>query len=1635
MVSSYTPTIERRKVDIKCEDQIITVVMEGEGMGITENQLHQVYWAPESSCSATHDSHRSSTGTVVGESESAREAVHPEAELLVPGDTGTSCQDIGGKAGTRTSDIDVSGKRAPEKSTMGLVTEILQRKQKVNWHNRENGQIEVCFRDKFKFKVGYSAIEGLWNSFVTGFKVSVGEARVLELSIKGAGKYKLMGWGQSQSQRKYNNRWVCLDPLPLGCVKDIGPSITFKKTFIGPLLEGLENNVSPFAESPSPLSQSCNVVDKGSAIISPKKKRGRPRKANSDNQVVKEASAASSTPKRRGRKPKLQGSGEIHCDKREQHPPLRGPSGRYLTRSSKVWLLGKVLGLEFEGSDESAISSLERDLGAFLSPSAFGDGEDLALLELVNATGTAGGLLTMWKASTFTLIRVYNGDRYLIIEVKDNNLNINLMIGNIYGPHNEEEREALFSEIGNVMQNRECGWILGGDFNATLNAEDRSGRLGGTEVSFSSFVNDWNLIDLPLQNSEYTWFSSRNGGVWSRIDRWLLNEEAWLSLDEAIQRVENWGLSDHRAVILAMGQPSSGPKPFLFYNNWLLDKEFDRMIKEWWNTCAVQGWSGYVLQTKLKDLKGKIKGWKGHSISHTEEKIKLLESELQVVMERLESVGMNEELRAKRSQVLSGLWEGYRIEESKWRQKSRVKWLKEGDKNTSFFHFVSKSRRAKNHIHKLNVRGNEVNDPAVIRDEIRAHFQSFFTREVMRRPKLKCTNLLKLSMGDRRRLEEGFSESEIWDVLKHCDGDKAPGPDGFNFNFFKHFWATIKGDILKFFEEFHANGKLAASINWCQRFLQHDCKIPKIISENQFAFTTGRQIADCILIASEVVDFLNKNQRGGYLLKLDFAKAYDSIEWNFLLELLAKMNFGEKWISWIKTCVTTASLAILINGSPSVFFDIEKGLRQGDPLSPLLFNICVNGLSCMLNQLLGISGLNLFSGVRMGSADALNHLQFADDTLLFCEQDDSQLELLCNALFAFLFASGLRLNMEKSELIGCNVEPAEVARVAHIYGWSAGSLPITYLGASLGGNPRRLSFWEPMIVKLRKKGRSYNSKYISLSGRLTILKAALNSIPVYWMSLFKAPRGVIMEVEKIFRAFLWGKEERGKKMVWIPWNMICKSKAKGGLGLGHLAWKNKALLLKWAWRYGVEVDSLWRRQIAGKYQWDSRRLMLHIVLDEGGSLSAIIKDIGAILKEDSLLSMGFRDQLICGIGDGNSTRFWIDPWIGGKPLSCQFPRVFAICTNKTAYIADVGLFVRNKWVWDIPFRRNFLGWELGIHSEFMNMINSIIPAANSKDHLIWCGSGNGYFTVRGLCQWVDDNVQDEAEFAVPEHIAKLIPPKVKLLYWQACHNKLATKINLWRRGVISAENSLCCFCSSSIETVDHLFVSCPRVIELWYCILNREGISWSCSNSLLAVQEEWISLRKGTDLIIWNLFPYSIVWSLWLQRNNSTFRGNGMQMQEIEDMYMLRIAWWIKCDWTTCPYDSLHISRNLGSIKLPKPSTVPRQISWLPPDTGILKCNVDGASKGNPGISGVGGVIRDSNRIFLGYFAIGIGFGWAFEAEVKAILHGLMFCQQFLFRNIVLESDSTTAIGWVVSRDKIPWKLINELNKIDLFDG
>ena len=167
--------------------------------------------------------------------------------------------------------------------------------------------------------------------------------------------------------------------------------------------------------------------------------------------------------------------------------------------------------------------------------------------------------------------------------------------------------------------------------------------------------------------------------------------------------------------------------------------------------------------------------------------------------------------------------------------------------------------------------------------------------------------------------------------------------------------------------------------------------LDQLISESQNSFVGGKQILDSVLIANECVDSRLKSKIPGVICKLDFEKAYDNVNWEALLKLLKKMGFGEKWCSWIRTCISTVQFSVLVNRSPADFFGSSRGLRQGDPLSPL-FLVMMEVFSRMVKRMEGASLLSGFkANGRRGRGECISHLPFVDDTILFCDAKVEQI--------------------------------------------------------------------------------------------------------------------------------------------------------------------------------------------------------------------------------------------------------------------------------------------------------------------------------------------------------------------------------------------------------------------------------------------------------------------------------------------------------------------------------------------------------------------------------------------------------------------------------------------------------------------
>jgi len=301
-----------------------------------------------------------------------------------------------------------------------------------------------------------------------------------------------------------------------------------------------------------------------------------------------------------------------------------------------------------------------------------------------------------------------------------------------------------------------------------------------------------------------------------------------------------------------------------------------------------------------------------------------------------------------------------RIHSSITWQQSRVNWLREGDANSKKFHGIISERRRVNIIYVLHVGSVLVEGVANVREAVFNHFLNHFQSDVVVRPRPVDLNFCMLSYREGEALVKPFSMEELKAAVLDCDSFKCPGPYGVKFGFIKDFWEDLKADLLHFVSDFHPNGKLLKGINISITLIpKKDCPpslndyrhislvgslykvlakllanrlwgvIGTVISDTQSAFVKGRQILDGIVVANEVVDETKKLNKNLLMFKVDFENANDSVNWNYLDDIMCKISFPTLWRKWMKECVTTATATVLVNGSPTDEFPLAWGLRQG----------------------------------------------------------------------------------------------------------------------------------------------------------------------------------------------------------------------------------------------------------------------------------------------------------------------------------------------------------------------------------------------------------------------------------------------------------------------------------------------------------------------------------------------------------------------------------------------------------------------------------------------------------------------------------------------------------------------------------
>ncbi|GKV51819.1 hypothetical protein SLEP1_g58443 [Rubroshorea leprosula] len=232
-------------------------------------------------------------------------------------------------------------------------------------------------------------------------------------------------------------------------------------------------------------------------------------------------------------------------------------------------------------------------------------------------------------------------------------------------------------------------------------------------------------------------------------------------------------------------------------------------------------------------------------------------------------------------------------------------------------------------------------------------------------------------------------------------------------------------------------------------------------------FIEGRQLAKGVVIANEVIDEVKRKKMKSFLFKVDFEKAYDKVCWEFIEYMMLRMGFNVTWRKWIQECLKSSSISVLINGSSTKQFPVNKGIQQSDPLSPFLFLIVAEELNGLVSSAVE---KEWYKGVTIGSGDVMvTHLQFVNDTIFFREATDDNIWVIKCIMRTFELALGLKINFKKSQLMGVGVQKNWSAKVAYRLCCKEGELPFKYLGIPIGGNQRRIAMWQPLVESVKRK--------------------------------------------------------------------------------------------------------------------------------------------------------------------------------------------------------------------------------------------------------------------------------------------------------------------------------------------------------------------------------------------------------------------------------------------------------------------------------------------------------------------------------------------------------------------------------------
>ncbi|XP_057755722.1 uncharacterized protein LOC130974897 [Arachis stenosperma] len=654
-------------------------------------------------------------------------------------------------------------------------------------------------------------------------------------------------------------------------------------------------------------------------------------------------------------------------------------------------------------------------------------------------------------------------------------------------------------------------------------------------------------------------------------------------------------------------------------------------------------------------------------------------------------------------------------------------------------------------------------------------------------------------------LTRNVSKEEVRKVVMGMNSFKAPGADGFQAFFFKEYWEVVGTEVWELVKKAFAGFDLDSAlfdtlvvlipkvdnpsrmkefrpISLCNVIYKIITKVvverlrpflQDIIGPLQGGFIPGRGAPDNIIVAQEVLHFMKKtkSKKGVLAFKIDLEKAYDR----------------------------SSSISLMWNSNRLDGFQPKRGLRQGDPMSPYLFVICMERLSCLIARKVEVGRWKLVTVSRGGPV--ISHLLFADDLILFCKAKKSQVLHVLDTMATFCRASGMKVNFDKSRVIcSMNVSRQRKDLFTGISSIRFANSLGKYLGVPL------------------KHGRVTKTDFNDVVDKLT------NRMQV---SLF--PSGVCSNIDKLTRSFIWCGSHNHRGLHLASWRVLTTPKKFGGLALRESRLVNFSLLGKLVWQILMNQEKLWVKIMLQKYLQNRNLFAVKAM----GSSSYIWKSIvhsASVLKEGFVWEVGAL-----------SKNFWFDSWLHSGPVRARV-EFLDIC-EAALTIEDV----YRDGVWHLERIYSFIPRDL------REDILSLVHISASGRDLGWSWVHTIYSAKQGYLCLIQKKLTWDRNINWLWLWKARVPEKLRLLVWLCLHDAVPTQYLHFRRHLSSS--SLCTRCNQLPETILHCFRDCEVVRSVWVSL----GFSDVCFFGSYEVHD-WFKhglLNEGCSKFA------AIIWSIW----------------------------------------------------------------------------------------------------------------------------------------------------------------------------